>query len=153
MTVREQYTKGQTLISQLKAVNQPFKLLKLNMPIDVSAHIQHYAEKKDLINMSSPKNRIIEANIAKLDQIATNNKTVTYLYYICIWESANQAAKLADRINEMKIMFENAGIKAEICKGREILTLCNLFTNPAAANEQQGNWENLITLVEGAAEQ
>ncbi len=147
MTEKEQFIKGQALINQLKAINKPFKVLKLQMPIDVSAHIQHYASMKNFDNMSSPKNRIIDANIAKLDQIATSNKSVSFLYYICIWEPSNQSGKLPERLHELKNIFENAGMEAAICTGMDILQLCNLFTNPVSFSEQLSVGKSLVTLV------
>lgn len=147
MTQKEQYIKGQSLINQLKAINKPFKLLKLQKPIDVSAHIQHYSSKKNFGVMSSPKNRIIDANISKLDQVATSNKTVCFLYYICIWEQANQESKLLERAAELRSIFDNAGMRAAICEDMDILQLCNLFTNPAATPMEQINMGSCITLV------
>jgi hypothetical protein len=48
----------------------------------------------------------------------------------------------------MKNIFDNAGLKATVIKGNEILTLCNLFTNPAFANISDISFKNeSVTIV------
>jgi hypothetical protein len=147
MTENEQLSKCNMLISYLKSVRKPFKILKLQKPIDVSMNINHLANKKSK-EITDIKNRIIDKNIEKLDDIATSNKSVSLLFYICIWEKTVDTDALKSRIYEMKNIFDNAGLKATVIKGNEILTLCNLFTNPAFANISDISFKNeSVTIV------
>lgn len=147
MTENEQLSKCSTLISYLKSIRKPFKILKLQKPIDVSMNINHLANKKTK-EITDIKNRIIDTNIEKLDDIATSNKSVSFLFYICIWEKSNDTDELKSRVHELKNIFDNSGLGATVLRGNEILTLCNLFTNPAFANVSDVSLKSdIVTIV------
>lgn len=82
------------------------------------------------------KKKIIDDQIIRANEISMNGENYEHQHFFKIWDRIDEQnnkvtieMELKDRINGFKTRYEEAQIKCEILNEREIIKLCNLFSN------------------------
>lgn len=82
------------------------------------------------------RRKIIDDQIMRANDLTTKGENFEHQHFFKIWEKVdtlqNKAvaeAALRDRIHTFRIRFDECQIKCEILAEREIIKLCNLFSN------------------------
>lgn len=87
------------------------------------------------------KKHIIDDQIIKATEISGNHENYEHQHFYKFWQQVNEyvskstaEAELRERITRFRDMYSEVQIKCEILGEREIIKLCNLYSNNRSAN-------------------
>lgn len=101
------------------------------------------------------RRKILSLMILEGTKLSTSGENFEHLQYVKVWEPVGNNLKnaedvLRDRMIDYKQRYDMAGTSAEVLSERELIILCNLFSNSAQAAFEVVN-DNLrwspITLI------
>lgn len=152
MSSQEKRSMSKSLTNELSAEKEPFALIKINEPIDISDVIIDYVgdlKKLNDGNSDRIRKQIIRNRIAHLSSEASSGTTLENLYYFILWErfSGNNEERLVKRANEFAYKLNLAGIESHVANEAEIKNLCTLFAYPNYAHKEDSNTNDSIVSI------
>lgn len=80
------------------------------------------------------KKKIIDDQIMRANELSTNGENYEHQHFFKIWgkeelDKSSTEQELKERIYSFKARYEEAQIRCEVLSEREIIKLCNLFSN------------------------
>lgn len=100
--------------------------------VDLDIHKNHVKKAYEEALNDIGHRMLLEMMLQHINELSGNN--YDHQHFIKLWrESGTDAgeaeARLRERANDFKGIFQNAGIKTEILRDVEIIKLCNLYGN------------------------
>lgn len=147
LTEKEQMLAADTIKEYLKEEHEPFTLFKLQKSVDVSRINNRLFDLKQTIGSGDiadqRRKELISIDMDYLDKVATDNTTVSSVFYIKIWDSQKEIERLSKRAKNLANKYTLAGMPAHVLEQREIIAMCSLFTNPATANVDDNTYKDM----------
>ena len=98
---------------------------------------KNFLKQKRMEEMDSlGKKRIMDAMLKKATGLSSDHENFEHMHYYKIWMQVNEyvnkataEVELRERISRLRDMYSEAGIPCEIFSEREIIKLCNMYSN------------------------
>ena len=149
LSKEEQMLHAKKLSSELVTEGKAFKLYLTNRPVDVTAmnDFQSSLMEKERDNQ---KNLLLELRKNSLNNLALTGQSLEGEIFIIIWEKETDYVEdnLNKRINDLSLKLTNAGYQTEILEEKDIIQLCNSYTNIATAYTEGTDYEDNIMKLE-----
>ena len=129
---REKEILAKNITAELSSETEPFKLIAISRPIDISDIISEYEE--ILMHSDNPiQKKLLRSEISILNDYALSGEIVERQYYFMLSNKNSKRAEsnLLKRTRDFLSKLNNADIKASIQNDSEIVQLCSLVTNPS----------------------
>lgn len=134
MSKQDQMLHAQKLSAELVSERKPFKIYLTNRPLDVTAMNDYQANLVDN-EKDNQKQFLIQCRKNSLYNLASTGQSLEGEVFIIIWERDSDYVEdtLNKRINELNLKLTNAGYQTQVLEEKEIIQLCNSYTNPSTA--------------------
>lgn len=149
MSKYDQMLHAKKLSAELSSERKPFKLYLTNRPLDVTAMNDYQATLADN-EKDNQKQYLIQCRKNNLYNLASTGQSLEGEVFIIIWEKDSDYVEdsLIKRINELNLKLTNAGYQTQVLEEKEIIQLCNSYTNPSTAySEGTDYYDNVMKLV------
>lgn len=118
-----------------------FDYCTLPRELDLDKYKNFLKEKRMEEIESIGKKHIIDVMIGAATELTSSNENFEHYHFIKIWQKVDEYVSkaqaetdLRERITGFRDMYKREGIQCEILRDREIIKLCNLFSNRRSAN-------------------
>ena len=130
----EKQTLMRLLTAELSAVQEPFKMLAVSRPIDITPLI---GELTALItDAGAVQKELLKQELTVMNNYAGSGEIVERQFYLSIWDRYSEGCEkeMLSRARELCAVFENGGLTCEIAGEDEIIRLVGLLNNPSRAH-------------------
>lgn len=120
------------LSSEMSGERKPFKLCSVPQSVDVKPQMARLNSlRKGTANEA--KKYFLARSMEYLGEIATSNGSAESMYFIAIWETANDAGRreLKRRAENFVNFFDNAGLSARRMEDEEIAQELRCYASPS----------------------
>lgn len=142
----EALNKIKDLSSSFKIINISMSLIKIDMPLDITAQTNFYQtqfEKVDLENISEKAKKAKKEQLMTFinvnDELQNENKMTQPVFYLFFY--SNNQNKLKEEINAFKNYVSRSGVKASFINCFEMMVVYSKLTNI----NQNGNLKDMFT--------
>lgn len=122
----------------LSKIRHPWKYISVSRPVDVQRTLQIY---NDLYTHSSGgKRALLKQEMLELAEMVERGDTLERQHYMMIWgkQEHEKPNDINKRAAEIVGIFNEGGIKSQICDKSQIAELCNLVNIPAYVHLENG---------------
>lgn len=151
LSKEEQMIHAKKLASELVSERKPFKIFLTNRPLDVTAMNDYQAMLSDY-EKDNQKQFLIQCRKNTLYSLASTGQSLEGEVFIIIWEKDSDYVEdsLFKRINELNLKFTNAGYQTQVLDDKDIIQLCNSYTNPSTAYTEGTDYSDNFMKLEDA---
>lgn len=148
LSEREKDQLSRTLSAELSRETKPFKLLALSRPIDISPLIDEYSQLHSMSKDEKQRQLLIH-EMEMLKDFMNSEEVVVRQFFIVIWEKYHDGieADFIKRAKDFALSFQNAGVRCELLKEDEIITLINMIHNPAYIHLEDTDYQEYIPKI------
>ena len=116
-----------------------FAYESLPRELDLDSYKNHLKQRRSECLEHLGRKNIIDCLIRQSADLSSSHENYEHQHFYKIWNHAgtNKAAVMADlkeRINNLHRIYDSAQIKCEVMNEREIIKLCNLYSNRRSAS-------------------
>lgn len=144
MSNEEQYIHSINLAAQFASENKRLKFYFTNRPVDISKIIDNQIR----IMEKTTDNQIgylLDQRLNSISQISTSGYSLECEIYIIIDEKESEYVEeeIIKRANDIIMKLNNVNYKSELLTEKEIIQLCNSYSNPENAYIEDQNYLNM----------
>ena len=138
LSEEEQEAETEKLSANFRDDRKDFIYFSLPRELDLDDYKNFLKEKHKQEIEKIGRRHIISVLMKQAAYLSASGENYEHQHFVRIWKKSSDRAKaeeaLRERIMEFKSRYIESGIKVEILDEKEILKLCNLFSNAAQAN-------------------
>lgn len=139
LTMEDRRTLTNRLAAAFDGDRKNFIYCTLPRELDLDVYKAFLKEKRQLADFLGKK-RIVDELIKKATELSSDTENYEHQHYYKFWiDSSNLSSsqaeiELRDRAMRFRDMYRDVQIPCEILEEREIIKLCNLYSNRRSAN-------------------